>query len=830
MNDDEAIVEPSRLAELTETWRATDPAFAGWAKGYGPIHHDDLVQWRIHGLIERLTAEGRSSDLVPPYTLLAAADRLAAAGIWLTVHQTYAARVHLDGRPLAGEDFKRDPQGHLGGALNIVPGYVGYLTANAMTGQTRSWVAGQGHTVGAIDSVNLLVGNVSAAHAARYDVSETGLTRFVCDFYSAALDDRGQQDSPVGSHVNAHTAGGISEGGYLGFTELQYVHMPLPGEQLVAFLSDGAFEEQRGSDWAPRWWRPTDCGLVAPIMIANGRRIDQRTTMAQSGGIDWFVHHLQLNGFAPIVFDGTDPAAFVWAILEMERCEEEAGRTWRRHPVPPYTIRLPYGVAVAPKGHGFYGEGTNPAHNLPLPGNPRLDAGARALFNEWAHRSWVPPADLSCVLGHFQGHGTSGRPRERDHALAVRDVHLTHDVEAPARPVPTDRRARGTWTHASPMRAVDDGFLALVEANPQLRPRVGNPDEMRSNRLTRTLAALQFRVTDPEPGMPESVDGAVITALNEEAIVAAALANKGGINLVATYEAFGAKMQGSVRQEVIFANHLREAGRPPGWLSVPLVLTSHTWENAKNEQSHQDPVMVEAMLGERAPGSRVLFPADYNTAAATIAGVYRTQGEIWTMVVPKEAHLPDLFSADDAHTLLDAGAIDLSFARHRAENAAIVLTAIGAYQLGEVLTASVRLAERDVPHRVIYMLEPGRFRAPRSADEATLAADSALVARLWPASAPARIFVVHTRPETMLGILGPLHSGPTTVGLGYTGAGGTLDVGGLLWINHCTWAHVLRATARVAALDEATMLTADERAALDGRCNPTGIVVRAPRT
>ena len=83
------------------------------------------------------------------------------------------------------------------------------------------------------------------------------------------LDERGLPESPVGSHVNAHTAGGIMEGGYLGFAELMYVHMPLPGERLVAFLSDGAFEEQRGGDWAPRWWRPFDSGLVAPIMIAT---------------------------------------------------------------------------------------------------------------------------------------------------------------------------------------------------------------------------------------------------------------------------------------------------------------------------------------------------------------------------------------------------------------------------------------------------------------------------------------------------------------------------------------------------------------------------------
>jgi phosphoketolase len=182
----------------------------------------------------------------------------------------------------------------------------------------------------------------------------------------------------------------MAEGGYLGFVELQYVHMPLPGERLVAFLSDGAFEEQRGSDWSPRWWRAKDCGLVTPIMINNDRRIDQRTTMSQSGGTEWFVRHLELNGFDPIVFDGQDPAAFVWAIYEMESRLEAAGQAVRskgdQHP-----LRLPHGVAVAPKGAGFYGEGTNLAHNLPLDANPHTDVVAAEHFNRSARRLWVSP-------------------------------------------------------------------------------------------------------------------------------------------------------------------------------------------------------------------------------------------------------------------------------------------------------------------------------------------------------------------------------------------------------------------------------------------------------
>src|SRR4030042_6167497 len=99
---------------------------------------------------------------------------------------------------------------------------------------------GQGHCVAAIDSVNLLLDNMSPAHAERYSLTNEGLARYVQDFYSYRLRADGRPDSPLGSHVNAHTAGGMAEGGYPGFTELQYVHMPLPGERLVVFPRGGA--------------------------------------------------------------------------------------------------------------------------------------------------------------------------------------------------------------------------------------------------------------------------------------------------------------------------------------------------------------------------------------------------------------------------------------------------------------------------------------------------------------------------------------------------------------------------------------------------------------
>jgi len=810
--------------ELAERLRASDAKFAGWAAGYGAIAHQPETQLRVHAMVSELSARSIAGDGADPYEVLAATDRIACAGMWLVVHETYARRVYLDGRELKSDDFKPEPEGHTGGALNMVAAYAGYMAVNALTGTTRSWLMGQGHTVAAIDSLNLLLGNLTPAHAERYSVTDDGLTRYVRDFYSYRLNERGEQDSPLGSHVNVHTAGGIMEGGYLGFAELQYVHMPLKGEHLVAFLSDGAFEEQRGSDWSPRWWRASDSGVVVPIMIANGRRIDQRTTMSQQGGISWFVRHLELNSFDSIGFDGTDPAAFAWAIFEMESRLAAAARAVEQGDEP-YPVRMPYGIAVSMKGAGFYGAGTNLAHNLPLGANPHRDATAARNFNRSARRLRVPADALKSSAALLQRHDQSRRPRERDHALAHREVPV---VALPRTPYISVRsREPQECETASPMVAIDESFAQVCRANPHLRPRDGNPDEMKSNRMLKTLDLLRFRVTDPEPGIPEAIDGAVITALNEEVVVSAALANKGGLNIVVTYEAFAPKMLGAMRQEITFAAQLKEAGRPAGWVSVPLILTSHTYENGKNEISHQDPVMAEALMAEMADVSRVVFPGDYNSALAVMSAIYNSRGQLWGVVAAKR-DLPVYFDEDECRALCRHGAIELSWLGHERQRPRVILTAIGSYQMIEAQKASQRLSARRVAHRVVYMLEPGRFRQPRWQGERDHAAPAELVRELYPGSVEPRVFLVHTRPEPMIGALRPLDTGPRrTATLGFINRGGTLDANGMLFVNRATWAHALDAVAKVADIPREELLAGEEREALDGRRNPQGVLFAA---
>ncbi|MFZ5843142.1 MAG: xylulose 5-phosphate 3-epimerase [Pseudomonadota bacterium] len=805
--------EQHYISSRARHYREHDPTFAAWAAGYGVISHLDETQVRIFDFATELEQRGIVPSRKAVFDTLAAADRLASMAMWLVVHMSYAKRVRLDGLELTAADFKTDPQGHVGGSLNMVPAYCGYLACNALTGLTRSWLMGQGHCVAAIDACNVLVGNVTPEHAARYGVDERGLTRLVQDFYSYAITADGHPASALGSHVNAHTAGGISEGGYLGFAELQYVHMPLPGERLVAFLSDGAFEEQRGSDWAPRWWRSEDSGMVVPIMIANGRRIEQRSTMAQQGGTHWFARHLKLNGFDPVIIDGTDPAAFVWAIWEMEErltaCADALRAGHGHYPVP-----LHYAIAEAPKGFGFPGAGSNRAHNLPLAGSPYRDAEARAEFNAGAAALYVPVTDWPEILSRFDNHVAQRRPLERDHALVRQHV-------APLQAVTPAWRERDAVDSA--MAALDGLFCELVKANPTHRVRVGNPDELASNRMTNTLWQCRHRVYSPEPGLPEAVDGQIITALNEEAVACAALANKGGVNLVVSYEAFAVKMLGAMRQELLFARHQKQVGRTPAWLGIPFLLTSHTWENGKNEQSHQDPTLCEALLGEMSDTAIVRFPADANTAMACLNDCYQRRAELHALIVSK-SELPVVFTAEQAKQLVDEGALLVK----GPSQARIQLIAVGALQLQECLKAWCRLEAAGVAAAVIYLLEPGRFRAGRDAHEA--AYQSASLGPLFSVPVSARIIVSHTRPEPLLGVLRPLDTGTSTRCLGYLNQGGTLNSAGLLYANHSTWLHVLMTVASCLSRETSEWLRPDELAVLNGDGDILSLVVAGPRS
>ncbi|MCM8756779.1 MAG: xylulose 5-phosphate 3-epimerase, partial [Candidatus Omnitrophica bacterium] len=507
--------------------------------------------------------------------------------------------------------------------------------------------------------------------------------------------------------------------------------------------------------------------------------------------------------------DGKDPASYTWAIIEMEfKLQEYANRIHAGK--SKYPVRLPYGIATTIKGYGFYGQGTNAAHNLPI--GRKIDPLAIKRFNAGAKVLYVPKEELERTSLIFQSH--KNRSKEKDNPLVVRDVKLKKIVN------PIFKKVGEV---VSPMRAVDEMFVEICKANPHLRVRVGNPDELSSNRMEKSLTVFKHRVTCPEAGISEALDGAIITALNEEAVASTALANKGGISIIVTYEAFGVKMHGIIRQEIIFTKNCMEVGRKQRWLSIPVILTSHTYENAKNEQSHQDPMLCEALMGEPAYISRVVFPPDFNVASFLIGHIYQTHSQIWTVVVPKN-EVEIYFKPVQAEKLVKEGGIKIEDAGYKKDNLKIIITAIGSYQLREVLKASQRLKENKIAHSVIYLFEPRRFSRPKNKFEETIIHPQNILDKFYPPYVSARLFVTHTRLGRIQGLLQSVNTGKHTRVLGYINEGGTLNIDGMLFVNRQSWAHCLETVSELLDIPKERLLSKKEIDCLLAKESPQGII------
>lgn len=790
-------VPPEYIAAEAEQLRAQLPAMARWAQGYGVIEHQPATQLQAHLMAESLLQKGLIPHLDYFFERLQALDCLTRQAMWLVVHMSYAERVYLDGRDLPANDFKQQPKGHVGGALNMVPAYAGYLAVNHLTGIHRDWIVGQGHSVAAISALQLLTSTALPERRQLYSLDETGLSRFVADFGKTEIDAQGKRLSTLSSHVSPHTAGAKLEGGYLGFAAMQYAHMPLADERLVAFLSDGAFEEQRGADWAARWWRGEDTGLVSPIMIANGRRIYQRTTLHQMGGTSWFVSHLRNQGFVPFVIDGRDPAAFVCAIYYMELQLQQAYQRIKQGEAR-YPVMMPYCIAETVKGFGFPGAGTDGAYNLPLGSKPQRNPDALAFFHQGAKALYHPQPEWLAAAQLLS------QPKKK------RTPMLSANCPEPEW---NDRRE-------SAMSAIDRYFLEVAEVNPKLRVRLGNSDELRSNGMNQSLDHFRHRVTNPEIASAEAVDGCVITALNEEAVISACLANQAGLNLVVNYEAFGIKMLRAIQQTALFARQQKEIDDAANWLGFPVISTALLWENGANELSHQDPSLSEILLMKMSDMVRVVFPVDANSAMACLQSCYGDLGVIWNLVTPRKVQ-PVVFTGQQATQLVKDGAICV---RGHC-GAEIQLVATGAIQLQQALRASDRLKQQRVSHSVVYMLEPGRFRQPRDNWEAEITVDDVVHQALFPKRVQYRLFLTHTRPEMLLAVCRPLDLGPkNTVALGFNNQGGNLNEGEMLFANRCTWAHGLAELSALCGQKPTAWLTEEEVAAVQGQGNPYHVI------
>jgi hypothetical protein len=78
------------VAERVRLFHESDADIGRWARGFGPIVHNDQTQLRVHDLAQVLVAGGKAGDTANVYLTLWAADRLTVAGMLFANRCTWA--------------------------------------------------------------------------------------------------------------------------------------------------------------------------------------------------------------------------------------------------------------------------------------------------------------------------------------------------------------------------------------------------------------------------------------------------------------------------------------------------------------------------------------------------------------------------------------------------------------------------------------------------------------------------------------------------------------------------------------------------------------------
>jgi xylulose-5-phosphate/fructose-6-phosphate phosphoketolase len=647
-----------------------------------------------------------------------------AAANLLTAAQIYLRANPLLREPLRPEHVKPRLLGHWGTSPGLTMLYALLNRLIRRTGQAALLVTGPGHGGPAVLAGAYLDGTYTEVHP-EVSTDLAGLTRLVRQFSTPG---------GVSSHAGVHVPGSIHEGGELGYALLHAAGAAFDDPDLLVACVVGDGEAETGplaASWRlPAFLNPRRDGAVLPILHANGYKIAGPTVLGRTSDEDVRAY-LHSQGWDPVVVAGDDPrrvfrdldAALVTAHARIRAIQDGARSGTSRDAVrwPAIVLRTPKGWTGPRTVDGVAVEGTNRAHQVPLP-RVREDPAHLAQLSDWL-RSYSPEqcfdaeGRLLPELAALSPDGDlrlSATPRAGGPRFRVRPLPLP-DLADHALPVDRPGVLRHETTR--PLGGyLRDLLVRTARGDGGGDFRLFSPDETTSNRL-----GAVFEVTDRCSMLPvlpgdESIgpDGRVMEVLSEHLcegwLEGYTLTGRHG--LFATYEAFAMVSASMVVQH---AKWLQLAATEPGRSPVPslnVLLTSTTWRNDHNGFSHQGPGLIDTVAPLSADVTRIWFPPDANSTLVVAEECLRSRGRVNLVVVDKQLHLQYL-DLDAARTLVSAGGAVWEWAgtedpdRSRADRPDVVLAAAGDVPTMEVLAAA-RLLRQHVPHlrlRVVNVVD-----------------------------------------------------------------------------------------------------------------------------
>lgn len=629
-----------------------------------------------------------------------AADYLSAAQIYLRDN-------FLLEEPLKREHIKPRLLGHWGTCPGINFTYAHLNRAIIAHDLDMMFVLGPGHGFPAVQANLFLEGTLSKYYP--------NIARTTGGFAHMAK----QFSWPYGfpSHSNPEAPGVILEGGELGYALATSYGAILDNPELIVACLIGDGEAETGPT-ATAWHLsklvdPGKNGAVLPILHLNGYKISGPTFYGRMS--DEELEALFTGyGYRPIFVDAYEEGdkaihdvmikALDTAVQDIrftQHCAREG--TLRKNPRwPMIVLRTPKGWHSIKYIRDKRIEDNHYSHQVIADGALHNDEEF-ALLEEWLRSYKIEELFND---GAFTNGIESLIPRpERRMGDNPRTRGGSPHYRPLSLPALTEYAAKNTCNlndpicgEVSSMETIGAYLRDVMRLNESDRNfRLFSPDETYSNKLQAVFEYTTRAFVWPHKEWDRDIawDGRVLEMLSEHSlqglIQGYVLTGRHGV--FASYEAFVQIVASMADQYAKFLKIAREVSWRGTIPSLNYILTSTGWRQEHNGFSHQNPGFIDGVLQRQGCFTNVYFPADANTAVATMAHMLASTREMNVLVCEKRP-LPIWRTLAEAERDVRDGVSIWEFASD--EDPHLVFAAAGDYPTQEVL-AAISLIRQEMP-------------------------------------------------------------------------------------------------------------------------------------
>lgn len=569
---------------------------------------------------------------------------------YLTIIQMFMEDNFMTANEINKGDFKLYPYGHWGTSpgINFIYAHVSHFLKKCDIKDSQL-IIGAGHASHCL-MANLFIEGILSDYYPQIEHNRSGLKAYV---------DAQKIEPGLRPEISPFYPSTLYDGGELGYSLPVAMGMAMQNKHkfIVCVVGDG--EAETGSisaSWQCNKMLGKNAGFLLPIIHLNGYKMGNPSMFSYMTDED-INKYFSSQGYQTIFVNASHREMI--DALDLVKEVYDDYRNDREYKIPVIVFKSPKGW-TAPKDDLFKIENSIVSHKMPLP-NPNTNEDSAKYIQKWI-RSYRPE-ELFDNKDQILNEIANCLP-EKEYLLGNSLKRLKEEKLQ----LPDISEFAIKAEESENIRILYPYLTSIMQKN---KFKIFSPDELKSNKLIDLKKNDQLRDSNVIEILNENICQAMMQGVNIS----------GGHSLFISYEGFAPIISSMLDQYVKYLFQTEKISWRKPIHSMNYLLTSECWTNI---YSHQNPGLINSVIGNQSKYSRVYFPIDANCLLYTMQTALESVNRINIMISSKHM-MKQYLDINEAEKFVKEGYIKKDYPGKK--DLKLVLVAFGDNSMKEILAA-----------------------------------------------------------------------------------------------------------------------------------------------